>query len=251
MATRKTSKKKAKKTPRKTSKKSEISFTLQRLMNEHPCSDGLIEALRYLRENRSVSAPRKLWRLIDKLEALNDWSNDDYEDDERSVRREIRKIADDVKIIVKPHVFAERLVEGGEFYEYVAKLLKSRARKEFLNRSYELMKENLIIEQDDDIENQITNAVRNVEYAKNQATEYERYMKQYQKQQKDAEKALETLKKEREKFKSNPPPPKYVSKREFDPNSIILEGYEGMTGKDVDEDTRFAIAEEMARALAV
>lgn len=224
-------------------------------MNEHPCSDGLSEALRFLRSNRSVQAPRKLWSLLDKLDGTAD-NYDRYgdyrnsEQSEKDVRREIRKIADDVKIIVKPKVFAERLVQGDEFLEYVEKLLKSRAMTHFKKKAYERVKESLIVS--NEIDEQIEDVESRVESGKRSIQQYEQQLREIQQNIRRARSHLRLDEREvmnlKSKKESGEDTNEYLPLNEFDPISLIQDSW---NEHDLDEEKRLIIAEEMARALAV
>lgn len=230
----------------------EISFTLDRLMATKPCSEGLVDALRFLRSKRSVVASRKFWSLIDRLDReISEYRGlSDEMQTEKNIRREIHKIASSVKIIVKPKVFAERLLDGDEFFDYVIKLLSPTALKKYKRRAYDLVRDSLSKKTiDESIKEQresIEESKKNITHFKSELQKaltnltHSRSLLRYEKKQLIE---LQRRKSSGEKVGE------YLSFAEFDPKIMIEFGDSTFGYPSLPKKKLLLIAEEMARTI--
>lgn len=97
----------------KKKKTKQLSFDLTDLLEHEPCAEGLSVALQFLKKHRCIKASPGFWRVANRLARRECMPNGDDPMDE------LIKRAPGVKIIVRPKIFAKKIMEDHNFREYV------------------------------------------------------------------------------------------------------------------------------------
>ncbi len=96
-------------------------------MSLEPCSNGLSNALQFLKEHESIRVPqkdaRKFWSAV---ESLDGWGQDRAMS-ENDARKVIHTLAPNIQILIRPRVFEQQLVDDCDFADFSMQLLNSKA----------------------------------------------------------------------------------------------------------------------------